>query len=158
MLYSCHRRVLRHCETLRRLVLYIAESGFNRDAQVASHGLLRFFDNEVPPHYVDEEEDLYPALIESMAGPDAVCIRELARGSARQHGVLAAQWDTLRMPLEGIAAGRATLLPARLVEIFARQWYDHIELEESELLPMALRLLTDDDLARIHRVMQERRG
>ena len=158
MLYSCHRRVLRHCATLRRLVLYIAEGGDNRDAQVVSHGVLRFFDNEVPPHYADEEEDLYPALIESMAGSDAVCIRELACGSARQHRVLAAQWAALRTPLEDLAAGRSTLLPAQLVETFARQWYDHIGLEEGELLPMAVRLLTDTELARIHRVMQERRG
>jgi hemerythrin-like domain-containing protein len=34
----------------------------------------------------------------------------------------------------------------------------HIECEESELLPMAVRLRSDDDLARIGRAMRERRG
>jgi hypothetical protein len=34
----------------------------------------------------------------------------------------------------------------------------HIEREESELLPMAVRLLSDDDLARIGPAMRERRG
>lgn len=158
MLYTCHRRVLRYCATLRRLVLYVAEIGCDRQAQVISHELLRFFDNEVPQHYAHEEEDLFPALIESMAGSDAICLHDLTRGSARQHRALATQWTTLRGPLEEIAAGRQTLLPAQSVEAFARQWSDHIGLEEGELLAMASRLLTGDELARVNRCMQERRG
>jgi hemerythrin-like domain-containing protein len=157
LVYSCHRRVLRSCATLKRLVFYMADCGFSRDAQVVSHGVLRLFDNDVTQLYADEEEDLFPALIESMAGSDAVCLHDLTGHSTRQHRALASQWDALRAPLEEIAAGRNVLLPARKVETFSRQWYDHIELEESELLPMALRLLSDDELARVHRGMQQRR-
>lgn len=157
-LCRCHRRVLAYCATLRRLVLYIAECGCTRDAQVASLGVLRFFDIEVPRHYEDEELDLFPALIESMAGSDAVCLQDLTRGSATQHRVLAGQWAVLRAPLEEVAAGRDVLLPAGAVEAFARQWYDHIGMEEGELLAMASRLLGDDELARIDRGMQERRS
>lgn len=156
-LYTCHRRVLRSCATLRRLVLYIGECGCDREVQVLSHGLLRLFDCEVPQHYADEEEELFPALIESMAGSDAVCLHDLTRGSAEQHRALAASWSSLRGPLEDIAAGRQALLPSRTVENFARKWYDHIEIEEGELLAMASRLLTEDDLARINRGMQQRR-
>ena len=93
-LCNCHRRVLAYCATLRRLVLYVCECGCTRDAQVVSHGVLRFFDIEVPRHYADEEEDLFPALIESMAGSDAVCLQNLTRGSASQHRALAGQWST----------------------------------------------------------------
>ena len=148
--YTCHRRVLSHCGTLRRLVSYLAEGGCDRTAQVISHNLLRFFDNEVPQTYAHEEEDLFPALIESMAGSDAICLHDLTRGSAQQHRALATQWNTLRGPLEEIAAGRETLLPAQSVEAFARHWSDHIGLEEGELLAMASRMLTDDELARIN--------
>jgi hemerythrin-like domain-containing protein len=156
-LYACHRRVLRYCATMRRLVLYIAECGCTRDAQVVSHGVLRFFDNEVPQHYADEEEDLFPALIDSMAGSDAVCLHDLTEGSTRQHRALAAQWDTLRASLEGIASARPVFLSAQAVENFVGQWADHIGREESDLLPMASRLLTDDELTRITRSMQDRR-
>lgn len=156
-LCQCHRRVLAYCATLRRLVLYIAERGGSRDAQVVSLGVLRFFDIEVPRHYEDEEIDLYPALIESMAGSDAVCLQDLTRGSVRQHRALAGQWSILRSSLEEIASGRDVLLPAGAVEAFAREWYDHIGLEESELLAMASRLLSDEELARVDRGMQERR-
>ena len=79
MLYTCHRRVLRRCATLRRLESYLAGCGCDREAQVVARGLLRFFDNEVPQHYADEEEELFPALIESMAGSDAVRPSSIAR-------------------------------------------------------------------------------
>lgn len=154
MLYTCHRRVLRGCATLRRLESYLAGRGCDRQAQVVSHGLLRFFDNEVPLHNADEEEELFPALIESMAGSDAVCLHGLTKGSAEQHRALDAQWGLLRGPLEEVAAGRQILLPARPVEAFARHWHDQIEVEEGELLAMASRLLTDQELARLNRRMR----
>jgi hemerythrin-like domain-containing protein len=156
-LYACHRRVLAYCATLRRLVLHVAESGCNREAQVVSHGVLRFFDNEIPQHYADEEEDLFPALIDSMAGSDAVCLQALTRGSAEQHRALSAQWNLLREPLEEIAAGRRGFLSCESVEAFTKLWHDHIGAEEGELLPMASRLLTDGDLARVNRAMRVRR-
>jgi hemerythrin-like domain-containing protein len=158
VLYDCHRRVLGSCATLRRLTLYVSECGCDRNAQVVSHGVLRFFDNEVPQHYADEEEDLFPALIESMAGSDAVCLHDLTQGSVRQHRALASQWSALRGPLEEIAAGRQTLLPVQAVEAFVHQCHEHIGLEDGELLPMAERLLGDAELARITRGMRERRG
>jgi hypothetical protein len=157
LLYECHRQVLQHCATLRRLVLYLSECGCNREAQVASHGLLRFFDNEVPWHLAGEEEDLFPALIESMAGSDAVCLHDLTRGSAQQHRALERLWCVLRFPLEELAAGREAALSARAVEEFDRQWHEHSAQEEGELLPMAVRLLTDDEMARVERGMEARR-
>lgn len=156
-LYDCHRHVLQHCATLRRLVLYVSECGCNREAQVASHGLLRFFDNDVPRHFADEAEDLYPALIESMAGSDAVCLNELTRGSQEQHRALQRLWRELRGPLEQLAAGHEVTLSAQAVEAFEAQWRELIGLEEGELLPMAARLLTDDEMARVERAMEARR-
>lgn len=37
---------------------------------------MRYFDTAAR-HHEDEEQDLFPALLESMAGSDAVCLREL---------------------------------------------------------------------------------
>ena len=41
---------------------------------------------------------------------------------------------------------------------FAELCQRHIEREESELLPMAARLLTNDDIARVGQAMRKRRG
>jgi hypothetical protein len=155
-LYEFHRRALAHCRSLRRLVLYTSECGCDREAQVVANELLRFFDNEVPYHYLDEEEDLYPALIESMAGSDATCLRELTRGSHARHRRLWALWDSLRTSLERIAAGVPTVLSAQVAEAFVSGWEENVSWEEGELLAMAPRLITDGELARIGRSMEER--
>jgi hypothetical protein len=157
-LYECHRRILGKCATLRQLMVYIVETGCNRQAQVVSHGLLRFFDNEVPQHCADEHEEVFPALIESIAGSDALRLQSLTKASAEQHLALAIQWSALRGPLEEIATGRDTLLSSRHVEAFGRQWREQIGLEEGELLPMASRLLTHRAFARIERAMRDRRS
>ena len=44
------------------------------------------------------------------------------------------------------------------MEALIGRYERHIEREEKELLPMAARLLSDDELARIGRAMRERRG
>jgi len=44
------------------------------------------------------------------------------------------------------------------VEALVGLYERHIEREESELLPMAARLLSDEDLDRVGRAMRERRG
>jgi hemerythrin-like domain-containing protein len=44
------------------------------------------------------------------------------------------------------------------VEALIGRYERHIEREETELLPMAARLLSDEELARIGRAMRRRRG
>lgn len=83
MLAACHLRVQDQCSTLLRLVTHIAAHGPDRPAQEAATAVMRYFDTSARHHHDDEERDLFPALIESMAGSDAVCLRELT-GRSRQ--------------------------------------------------------------------------
>ncbi|HEY8708825.1 MAG TPA: hemerythrin domain-containing protein [Burkholderiaceae bacterium] len=115
MLSASHYRIERQCATLRNLVLHLATDGSDIEARTAAAGVLRYFDTSAKQHHADEEEGLFPALIESMAGSDAVCLRALTEGLAADH-------------------------------------------RERDLLPMAARLLSDDDLEHIGRAMRERRG
>ena len=64
----------------------------------------------------------------------------------------------MRAALERIAAGTSARLPSEDVEALIGGYERHIEREETELLPMAARLLSDDELARIGRAMRRRRG
>ena len=93
-----------------------------------------------------------------MAGSDPVCIREMTTGLTAEHRQLETLWRALRRELEAVAAGRAASLDGAAVEAFAALYARHIEREEAELLPMAARLLGDDELGRIGRAMRERRG
>ena len=158
MLAACHTRIERQCETMKRLASHVAQHGADDEARTAASSLMRYFDTAAIQHHQDEEDDLFPALLESMAGSDPVCIREMTEGLAADHRVLEASWRRLRQVLERIAAGEPAALPSDEVDAFASLYERHLRIEEEELLPMAERLLTDDDITRIGRAMRERRG
>jgi hemerythrin-like domain-containing protein len=82
----------------------------------------------------------------------------MTEGLAADHRVLEASWRRLRQVLERIAAGESVALPSNEVDAFVSLYERHLKIEEEELLPMAERLLTDDDITRIGRAMRERRG
>jgi hemerythrin-like domain-containing protein len=158
MLSACHLRIEQRCATLRRLAPHVAARGADAEAWEAATSVIRYFDTAAIDHHADEEEDLFPALIESMAGSDAVCLRELTHALTAEHRQLEARWRLLRADLERIAANDGAALDPAAVEGFVGLYERHIAREESELLPMAARLLGDDELDRIGRAMRERRG
>jgi hemerythrin-like domain-containing protein len=159
MLSACHGRVERQCATLRALVPHVAAHGADTAAREAAAAVMRYFDGAAPHHHADEEEDLFPALLESMAGSDAVCLRELIGGLLEEHRALEAAWRRVRAALEAIEAGSADArLAGADVETLVGLYERHIAREEGELLPMAARLLDAATLDRIGRAMRARRG
>ena len=158
MLAACHLRVQDQCATLLRLVPHIAAHGSDRPAQEAATAVMRYFDTSARHHHDDEERDLFPALIESMAGSDAVCLREMTAALTAEHRELEARWTALRAVLAQVAAGQAAPLAQDDVGSFTGLYERHIAREESELLPMAQRLLSDAELDRIGLAMRMRRA
>lgn len=158
MLAACHGRVQDQCATLRRLARHLVGRDVDRQAREAATGVMRYFDTAAVHHHADEEVDLFPALIESMAGSDAVCLRELTASLTAQHRELEARWRGLRRALERVAGGHAAPLAEDEVGQFVDLYARHIAREEAELLPMARRLLSETELDRIGLAMRERRG
>jgi hemerythrin-like domain-containing protein len=161
MLAACHGRIERQCATLRRLAAHLADRPGqlpDMEARGACGSLLRYFDTAAVHHHHDEERDLFPALLEAMAGSDAVCIRDLAARLTAEHRELEAAWRGLRPSLEKIAAGDRATLDAQAAGAFARLYEAHLAVEEAELLPMAARLLDGAQLEEIGRAMRHRRG
>jgi hemerythrin-like domain-containing protein len=158
MLAACHLRVQDQCATLRRLVPHLASHGADRQAREAATAVMRYFDTAARHHHDDEEVDLFPALLESMAGSDAVCLRQLTASLTEEHRALESGWHALRSVLERVAEGAEASLSPHAVQAFADLYERHISREEAELLPMAARLLDDATLERIGRAMRARRG
>lgn len=157
-LAACHGRIEAHCASLRRMVPHLLARGVDEEARTVAIRLIRYFDAAAMDHHADEEDDLFPALVESMAGSDAICLREMIDGLKADHCAIVACWRRLRASLERIAAGECVPLPVDDVDALVSRYEQHIKREESELLPMAARLLSDEDLARIGRAMRERRA
>jgi len=158
MLAACHGRVEKQCQTLQRLSPHLALHGSDGAAREAASAVMRYFDTAARHHHEDEEQSLFPALLEAMAGSDAVCIRALTQALALQHRQLEVRWQSLRDKLQTIAEGRTVALQAALVDDFVAAYRSHIQQEDTELLPMAQRLLDDAALARIGQAMRVRRG
>src|SRR6266536_1922885 len=158
MLSRVHSEALQCCATLRRLVSYLAETGCDQQARHAAERVLRCFGVSALQDFRDEEIDLFPALLESMAGSDAVCLRELTSGMAQQHRTLERMWERLREPLAAVASGQRASLDGDDVEAFVSLYHSHIEREQAELLPMAARLLTDAALEQVWTSMRKRHG
>ncbi len=157
MLAACHLRIADQLATLQRLAAHLREHGADAEAQTAAERVLRYFDTSARDHHADEEQDLFPALIESMAGSDAVCLREMFSALGADHRRLEAGWQRLRARLQQVARGESVLLDSDEVQAFTELYRTHIEREESELLPMAQRLLSDSELERIGAAMRARR-
>jgi len=158
MLAACHHRVESQCATLQRLVAHVAKQGSDDSARVAAAAVLRYFDTAAMDHHADEEVDLFPALIESMAGSDAACIQELVASLKADHRTLESHWQRLRPALLKIAAGEPQPLLDGDVMPLVNLYGQHMAREEAELLPMAARLLSDEALDCVGRAMRERRG
>ena len=158
MLAACHHRVESQCMTLQRLVARVATHGSDEQARVAATAVLRYFDTAAVDHHADEEIDLFPALIESMAGSDATCIRDLIASLKDDHRTLESRWQRLRPALLKIAAGEPQPLLLGDVMPLVALYGQHMAREEAELLPMAARLLSDPALESVGRAMRERRG
>jgi len=158
MLAACHHRIESQCTTLQRLVAHMATHGSDEEARVAAAAVLRYFDASAVDHHADEEIDLFPALIDSMAGSDATCIRALVVSLQGDHRILESLWQLLRPALLKIAAGEPQPLRSGDVLPLVTLYGEHMAREEAELLPMAARLLSDSALESVGRAMRERRG
>lgn len=158
MLKECHRRVEDQCATLQQLAPHLASRGSDAAAAEAANAVLRYFDLAAPNHHADEEKDLFPALLEAMAGSDAVSIRGIIEDLLADHEELDRQWQSLRSVLLQVAAGHGATLDPAAVDAFESAYARHIAREEGEVLPMAERLLSDASLESLGGAMRRRRG
>jgi len=158
MLAACHGRIRRQCATLLRLRAHLAASGVDDAARNAARGVIRYFDNAARDHHEDEEQDLFPALLESMAGSDPVCIRQLIDSLQNDHRELERLWGIVRTWLAAVVRGDAAQSAMAEIDSFVELYERHAAREEQELLPMAERLLGTEELDAIGQSMRLRRG
>ena len=155
-LAELHGRLQRQCEALMRLQERLVGGGASTALHAVAGSVRRTFDQIAGPLHQVEEQDLFPALLESMAGSDAVCIREMADARAAEHRDIEARWLAIRQWLEAVEAGHDRPAPNADLETFVSLCRRHTVQEDQELLAMAERLLSDDALADLAEAMRRR--
>jgi len=121
-----------------------------------AQGVLRYFDLTVTVHHRDEEDDLHPALLESMAGSDPMCLRELAEAATLAHRAIESHWRALRPAFVALARGEPASLDLAAVDALVASCRASFEHEDRELLPTAHRLLDDAALVQLRERFDER--
>lgn len=153
LLYACHEKV-RHFATLSvRLAAHVDTHGADAEAQEAATGILRYFEQALPLHHIDEEADVFPALHGLRDASVDSNIRELSA----EHLRLDAQWQAIAPWLRRIAAGAPPGEAPQGLENFANAYAEHAEREERDVFA-ALERLPEAVVSVIGARMRARRG
>jgi hemerythrin-like domain-containing protein len=155
MLHAFHDRERYHTALLVELAERLAERPEpDEEARSTARAILRFFDVAVPLHQVDEEQDIYPALMEEADADLAEAIRILTD----EHDQMEALWQSLRPKLLAIVEGLAAPLSVQEAETFSLRHGEHAAREEREIYPQLAARLDEITLGEIGRKMTARRG
>ncbi|ESJ21456.1 hemerythrin [Cupriavidus sp. HPC(L)] len=152
LLIACHDKIRRFASLCGRLAEHTARHGADDQARTAAAGIVRYFTVAAPLHHDDEEQDLFPAL--RALGDEA--LTSAMRALEHDHDALDALWDQARPWLEAVQQGSAGAAPQALAQ-FAAAYLRHVEREEHEIFPFAIRL-PESTLQAIGQRMAQRRG
>ncbi|WP_314437088.1 pyridoxamine 5'-phosphate oxidase [Massilia timonae] len=158
VLKHCHGRIRKQLATLEKLLAHLPQHGADDQAREAAGAVLRYFDKAAHLHHDDEEQDLIPMLRATAQGEDAAILQALAPTILQDHKDMDALWQDLHEQLTAIAEGTGTALSESQVRRFVASYTSHMEREESTMAPMALRLFSPEQMARLGQAMQLRRG
>lgn len=157
MLEACHERLQAQLSTLDRLAKWLPEHGADKQAQQAAANVIRYFDAAAVNHHRDEEEDLFPLLLERVDAARQSGLQDLIDWILEDHQRMFSAWAEMRARLEPLTRGEVTGLELGEVERFTEIYEFHIAREEGELLPFAHELLGEADIAALAASMTARR-
>jgi pyridoxamine 5'-phosphate oxidase len=158
VLKHCHGRIRKQLATMEKLLAHLPEHGADQQARQAAGAVLRYFEKAAHLHHEDEEQDLIPMLRAVAQGEDAATLQALAPVILQDHKDMDAMWQDLHEQLTAIAIGDSTQLSSGAVQRFSQRYLGHMEREESMVAPMALRLFSPQQMAKLGQAMQRRRG
>lgn len=154
-LYADHFRQQSVCGFLECVALDPAMAS----AQPLAREVLAYLEQELPRHVADEEEDLFPLLLQRCSAEDRIQrVQHLLGEEHRREDGLSA---TVIEGLRSIAAGHPPDRPGlfqRAAAAMAEGRRRHLAWENEFLLPLARERLMEEDLEAMGRSMAERRG
>lgn len=160
VLKHCHDRIRKQLATLGKLQVYLAQPDAQSDAQAqaAAQAVLNYFQKAAPLHHEDEEVDLFPTLASTAQGDDLALFQELLPRILQQHTQMAELWQRLEQQLLRIAKGQTQSLQAAELQTFEKLYQEHMQIEESQIAAMAMRLFSPEQMQKLGSAMQARRG
>jgi len=160
LLSDCHRRIERFLDVLIQICKKRNGGTIPADERSSLETALIYFRNSAPRHTADEEESLFPRMRASEAAQAALdCLAQIEgdhEKAAHDHEIvdsLGTKWLS-DGTISTIDARDMTLALTRLSTLYAR----HIAIEDTEVFPLAGRILNSVELAGVGEEMARRRG
>jgi len=130
-----HVGILMQLDRLSTLPALLAPA---RMAQDTAKRVVDFFREAVFEHHKDEEEALFPALLESAhAGEERQRVNTLVDALTAEHRVIEGLWRQLEPELKHVAQGRSYHINAPVLDDLVSRYQAHAQVEETQLLPLA---------------------
>jgi len=135
----CHVGIIRKLDMLGELPALLEPAAKAR--QIAEQAL-EFFREAIFEHHLDEERELFPAVLASSTpGAEFERAQAMARRLTDEHRELESLWKQLESGLKKVAKGQSTDIDPALIQRLVNQYRAHAQFEESEYLPMSQTIL-----------------
>lgn len=139
---DCHVGILRKLDLLGELPGLLAPAA--RAREIAEKAV-EFFREAIFEHHLDEERELFPAVLASaQKGDEHGKVAALAKRLTDEHRELEATWKRLEPGLKRVAKGQAGDVDIADIERLVAQYRAHAQFEESEFLPLSQQILGRD--------------
>jgi hemerythrin-like domain-containing protein len=128
-------------------------------ARAMANDLLTMFREDLAAHHVDEERELFPAVVSAaLPGAELDEVRAMVAQLVREHRDMEARWAQLLPSIEAVAGGQVPALDAPLIEDLVQHFFAHAHFEEEHFLPIAQKILGrhGEAMASLGRTLHER--
>jgi len=139
---DCHAGILQRLRLLDELPALLGPA--MRARKIATESL-QFFREAVFEHHVDEERDLFPAVLASARRDgERDHVQAITERLTREHRALEKLWKSLELPLKRLAKGQDADLNVQDLNRLVETYSAHASYEEAEFLPLAQTILARD--------------
>ncbi len=136
---NCHSGIVKRLKALDELPALLAPAA--RARQIAEQSL-EFFREAIFEHHLEEERELFPAVLASaQPGDELERVKAMTKRLTEEHRMVEALWKRLEKGLKQVAKGQSTELDVDEVQRLVTEYQGHAHFEEVEFLPLAEQIL-----------------
>ena len=136
---NCHVGILGKLDLLGELPALLGPAARARDIAAQAVG---FFREAVFEHHLDEERELFPAVLASAAqGEERERVQAMVTQLTDEHRELENLWKLLEPRLKKVAKGQAVDIDVTQIQRLVAQYRAHAQFEEAAFLPLAQQIL-----------------
>ncbi|MCZ2104947.1 MAG: hemerythrin domain-containing protein [Comamonadaceae bacterium] len=137
---DCHGGILSHLHTFGELPALLEPAA---RARTIAAQTIEFFNSTVFAHHIDEEKELFPAVLaKALPGDERATVQRYVDRLVAEHRHVEAIWRDLEPHLQKIARGQAhERLDPEAITRLVKSYEAHARTEENEFLPLSAKIL-----------------